>query len=279
VGAQLGRRVRPMSMHERVVQANLAWYARESANYDRFRSSDTFLNEYATSFAADYDRMRLSPGAPVLDACAGSGLLTRLFLDRGHPVTAVDVSPDMLALVDDRAVKVEAEISVYLQSSRRFDCIALGSALHHLWDYESVVRAAADRLADEGVIYIVAEPIAHSGAGRVVREAEFVWRKLRRNPGDVIPAVRRRLMFSAASAEPTGELVGLYAEVHAHGIRLEAVEAAVEPRFLRIWRTGPWWIRVLKRGCPGYRGDNFTMIASKRARRAAAASQSFVSVS
>lgn len=38
----------------------------------------------------------VEPGAPVLDLAAGSGRHTRLFLERGHPVTAVDRDPAQL---------------------------------------------------------------------------------------------------------------------------------------------------------------------------------------
>jgi SAM-dependent methyltransferase len=43
---------------------------------------------------------RASEGAPVLDLACGSGRHTRLFLERGHPVTAVDV--DLSRLEDLR---------------------------------------------------------------------------------------------------------------------------------------------------------------------------------
>ena len=58
-----------------------------------------------------------------------------------------------------------------------------------------------------------------------MRELEFVWRKVRSRPVDVLPAVKRRLRFrqaviGEAKAPADGDLVGLYAEVHAHGAAL-----------------------------------------------------------
>jgi SAM-dependent methyltransferase len=50
--------------------------------------------------------VRFSPlvgaGAPVLDLACGAGRHTRLFLERGHPVTAVDVDVSGLADVEGR---------------------------------------------------------------------------------------------------------------------------------------------------------------------------------
>lgn len=251
-------------MHERVVEANRAWYASHVGEYADYRSSGEFLSRYTAEVGRDLDR--LTPGA-ALDCCAGHGLLSRILLDRGYTVTAVDVSPEMLDRIEG-VEKIEADVIAFLRDTdRRFDLIVFGSALHHLWDYAEAVALAVERLNPGGAVYVVAEPIRQrSAAGRAVREFEFVWRKLHRHPGDVLPAVKRRLRFqrgaASPTAEPTGDLVGLYAEIHAHGIDLDRVLAVVPaPEVLRFNTTGAPWLRGLKRIVPGYAGDNFTLLA------------------
>lgn len=44
---------------------------------------------------------RVAPGAPVLDLACGSGRHTRLFLERGHPVLAVDRDLSRLGMLAD----------------------------------------------------------------------------------------------------------------------------------------------------------------------------------
>jgi 2-polyprenyl-3-methyl-5-hydroxy-6-metoxy-1,4-benzoquinol methylase len=258
-------------MHDRVVQANRDWYAAHHGEYVDYRSSGAFLDWYAPEVENDLRIMGLAEGAAVLDCCAGTGLLTRMFARAGCRVTAVDVSEEMLGLIDVDAATVADDVVHYLaETDELYDVIVFGSALHHLWDYAHAVELAVERLRPGGFVYIVAEPIRQQQRlGRLVREFEFVWRKLRANPADVLPAVSRRLRFKKNASAPTrstapGDLVGLYAEIHAHGIDYERVRAVLPPpEVLRIVFTGPGWMRAVKRALPGYGGDNFTLAARR----------------
>jgi len=253
------------SVHDQVVEANRQWYEAEAADYAAYRASDEFLNRYRETFDADFALMGLDQGAQVADCCAGAGLLSRLFADRGCSVTAVDVSAAMLAHIGPPVVTVEADVNDFLRDRPdTFDCVAVGSALHHLWDYVEVVELALGSLRAGGALYIVAEPVAKSGVAGLVRQGEFAWRKLRNQPGDFFPAIRRRLAFRRGSAAP--EVVPLFAEVHAHGIDQQRVLAAILARaeILRLRETRSQWLRGVKRLVPGYGGDNFTLVARNR---------------
>lgn len=65
------------------------------ADYVKFRP--TYPREVAT-FA--HVELGVAPGAAVADIGAGTGLSTRLFLDAGHPVTAVEPNAAMRAAAD-----------------------------------------------------------------------------------------------------------------------------------------------------------------------------------
>ncbi|ANN21481.1 hypothetical protein SD37_00970 [Amycolatopsis orientalis] len=76
-------------------------------------------------------------GASILELGSGSGRITHGLLDLGHPVVAVDDSPEMLAHV--RAETVCSKIED-LRLDRLFDAVLLGSHLVNTAD--EAVRAA-----------------------------------------------------------------------------------------------------------------------------------------
>jgi SAM-dependent methyltransferase len=66
------------------------------------------------------------PGHAILELGCGVGRLTRELLARGHPVTSVDNSEDMLALLPPGAHKVLADIET-LDLGATFDAVLLAS--------------------------------------------------------------------------------------------------------------------------------------------------------
>jgi SAM-dependent methyltransferase len=81
----------------------------------------------------------LAPRCSVLELGCGTGRLTRRLLDRGHAVTAVDNSEDMLRHVPESADKVCCDIE-QLELGRTFDVALLASHLINVAD-DSVRRA------------------------------------------------------------------------------------------------------------------------------------------
>jgi SAM-dependent methyltransferase len=71
---------------------------------------------------------RLRAGFSVLELGCGTGRITRALLERGHDVTAVDNSDEMLGHVPARAHKVRSDIEA-LALGRRFDIVLLASNL------------------------------------------------------------------------------------------------------------------------------------------------------
>src|ERR1700691_325607 len=79
----------------------------------------------------------LRPGASVLELCSGTGRITPPLVALGHPVVAVDESPEMLAYVLD-AETVCSRIED-LALGRRFDAVLLAS---HLINADPPTRTA-----------------------------------------------------------------------------------------------------------------------------------------
>ena len=100
----------------------------------------------------------LRPGASVLELGSGTGRITHPLVALGHPVVAVDESPEMLAYVRD-AETVCARIE-NLALGRRFDAVLLAS---HLINADTTTRtaflAACHRhVAGDGCVIIQQHP-------------------------------------------------------------------------------------------------------------------------
>jgi ubiquinone/menaquinone biosynthesis C-methylase UbiE len=99
----------------------------------------------------------------ALDVGAGTGNLTGKLLQMSYQVVAVDISPEMCAIL-------QRKYSAYVKSNKltiinspvenldfdvgKFDLITCYSALHHLPDYISVLRRLTTLLKKGGVIYV-----------------------------------------------------------------------------------------------------------------------------
>ncbi|GAB2979033.1 class I SAM-dependent methyltransferase [Amycolatopsis acidiphila] len=111
-------------------------------------------------------------GAAVLDLGCGTGRVAHGLMALGHPVTAVDDSPEMLAHV--RAERVCSRIED-LRLDRRFDAVLLASHLINAPDSAPVLAAVARHLAPGGRAIVEWHPPAwfdtvEDGAGGVLGE-------------------------------------------------------------------------------------------------------------
>jgi SAM-dependent methyltransferase len=101
----------------------------------------------------------IGPGASILELGCGTGRLTNRLVELGHPVVAVDESPEMLAHVRV-AETVRARIEG-LSLGRRFDAVLLASHLINVAD-ESIRRAllvaCRDHVADDGCVIVQQHP-------------------------------------------------------------------------------------------------------------------------
>jgi SAM-dependent methyltransferase len=267
-----------MDEREKVVEANLRFYERRADSYRDGRADAAFRAQYEPKFARGFG----NAGRPrrALDCCAGTGLVTRLLLDRGCDVTAVELSPRMIDVMrttvvwrGESAELVCSEITEFLRDTTcEWDLAVFGSALHHLWNFDEVLDLALGRLTPGGAVYLIGEPVLQgTRAGRAVRRFELWTRRLSRGPRAIVSGAGRRLSFLAsktrrADAVPESA-IGFYAEVFADGVPFDRVYRVLDRHNARIaWRevttTGPTPIRALKRIVPGYAGDSLWLVAT-----------------
>jgi SAM-dependent methyltransferase len=95
------------------------------------------------------------PGASILELGCGTGRITRPLVALGHPVVAVDESPEMLAYVGG-AETVCARIEG-LDLGRLFDAVLLASHLintHDIVTRTAFLAACRRHVADDGAVII-----------------------------------------------------------------------------------------------------------------------------
>lgn len=97
----------------------------------------------------------LAPASTVLDLGAGAGRLSIPLAELGHRVTAVDVSPEMLAAIDGSAAIECICASVEgLALGRRFDAVVLASYLVNHPSAAAFLETCACHLADGGAVFV-----------------------------------------------------------------------------------------------------------------------------
>jgi SAM-dependent methyltransferase len=129
---------------------------------------------YARLAAGDEPRIiheAVPPGAALLELGCGAGRITHPLVALGHPVVAVDNSPEMLEHVRD-AEKVLADIQM-LDLGRRFAGVVLASNLVNCVD--AATRAAmlaccARHVAPDGVVVV-----QRLAPGRALTIEEGAW--------------------------------------------------------------------------------------------------------
>ncbi|MDH3703690.1 MAG: class I SAM-dependent methyltransferase [Alphaproteobacteria bacterium] len=144
----------------------------------------------ANSEAAPWVRRfasRISDGGQILDLACGNGRNGRYFLDRGHPVTFVDIET---AAVQDMAAHDRAEIIVadleepgrWPFADRRFAAILV---VNYLW--RPIMGDILSALGPGGVLLYETFAVGNEAFGRP-RNPDFLLR-----PGELLEAARARL--------------------------------------------------------------------------------------
>lgn len=131
------------------------------------------------------------PGAAVLDLACGAGRHTRLFLERGHPVTAVDLDVSGLDDLRQRSLLeiVQADLedgSPWPLPNRRFGAVVV---TNYLW--RPLFGPLLDSIDEDGVMLYETFAQGNETFGRPTNP-DFLLR-----PGELIEVVRGRLQIVA----------------------------------------------------------------------------------
>jgi 2-polyprenyl-3-methyl-5-hydroxy-6-metoxy-1,4-benzoquinol methylase len=221
------------SLEASVVDANARFYHEIAAKYDEYETcaSDPGVQE---TLDRDLDRIGSliqDQGRHIdcLDCGGGSGNLTLKMLKRGWSVTVIDISSDMLALLEAKALSqgysprlINGSIATFLTgTNNRYDVVTFSSVLHHLYSYLPIVAEAADHLRLNGVFYSNFDPVLspHRTLVSAFEAFDTSIAKATHDPSDFLPGILRRLrkVFAKPDAQHSRAVIspGDLAEYHA----------------------------------------------------------------
>lgn len=213
---------------DEILEENKAYYNRNARRYEA--ASWYFFNAYKNNSVKEELRCSLGalaarPDLRVMEIGPGTGyLLHRLLSLERRPIfyTGIEHSEGMAEILRERFAKRCAAFTIINRSvtanllrndlpGGNFDLIMGSSTLHHLPQYDEVISALASLLAENGILYIVREPIHRDEcqpATAFVNLVEGCYAGL--NGILMSPVIRRRLWPQKVKAEQSAT-VGIHA--------------------------------------------------------------------
>lgn len=154
---------------EKVLEENRRVHALENRLYlSRHPEQTNFFQNSILEKTVDKVCVTLKPGAKILDLGCGTGYLSLGFLSKGYHVTGLDLSQEMIQAFEESipaTLKSQARLVVgdaeefLLQNQDDYDVIVLSAILHHLFDYESVLRQICEKLSSGKILLVFFEPL------------------------------------------------------------------------------------------------------------------------
>jgi len=154
---------------EKVLEENRRVHALENWQYlSRHPEQTNFFQSAILENTLDAVCSSLKQSSRILDLGCGTGYLSLGFLSRGYRLLGLDLSQEMIQAFEDslteklqsQAQFVVGDVEEFLlQNKDEFDVIALSAILHHLFDYESVLRKICARLSAGNQLVIFFEPL------------------------------------------------------------------------------------------------------------------------
>lgn len=161
-------------LKEKVLEENRRVHALENQLYlPRHPEQTNFFQNFIVENTLNQICCDLDANAKVLDLGCGTGYLFFRFLRRGFDVTGLDLSNEMIQVVQDsvseseknRAHLIVDDVEGFLEKNQDdFDLVVFSAVLHHLFDYEVILKQACQKLKAGTKILIFFEPLKQSVA-------------------------------------------------------------------------------------------------------------------
>ncbi len=153
----------------KIIQDNIRVHQIESKIYDKIHTE--IFNWYEQKSSQKDIKKILSylseKQSTVLDIGCGTGNILLKFAEVGCDVTGVDISPEMLEIVQEKADKNHLKVKLIhinvndllKNSSQKYDIVSMSSILHHLPDYIETLTRVTELVKSTGIIFITHEPL------------------------------------------------------------------------------------------------------------------------
>ena len=154
---------------EKVLEENRRVHALENRLYlSRHPEQTNFFQKALLKKTVNYICGNLEPDSRILDLGCGTGYFSSEFLALGYNLTGLDLSQEMIQVFADSIPESQkqqtslfvGDVETFLsQNEEQFDVVILSAILHHLFDYELVLRQICSRLASGQKLLIFFEPL------------------------------------------------------------------------------------------------------------------------
>jgi SAM-dependent methyltransferase len=143
--------------------------AHKPAKYGTAPGLDADSHRHFCDFANMAVALELPAGARILDIACGSGWLSEYFARLGYDVTGIDISPELIAMSEERVRRVPYGVDHEtplrcrfllhdVESAplpEQFDAAVCYDAMHHFDDEPAAVRHMAAMLRPGGMLFIL----------------------------------------------------------------------------------------------------------------------------
>ena len=153
------------TLNRKIHEANVSVHRNEAQYYEQLHP-EVYGNQEQKRIADRLkmiDKLLTDNHKTALDVGAGAGNLTGKLLRIDYKVTAVDISPEMCAILQkkyapyvasDKLTVINQPIENLVFEMGKFDVITCYSVLHHLPNYIAALQSLSVFLRKGGVIYI-----------------------------------------------------------------------------------------------------------------------------
>jgi SAM-dependent methyltransferase len=202
----------------RVIAANRKFYHQIADKYEGYESCfiDAYLQRILEEDLSRIHSYLLSRGRTLscLDCGGGTGNVALKMLARGWHVTVVDVSAEMLAILDEKArarrhspTLIHSSLEHFLEyrTIDAYDLVAFSSVLHHLHSYLNTVECVTKLLRPGGIFYSNYDPVVPKNPlwWHVLDSLDIACAKLLLAPTDLLPGIGRRLRKLSSRNDPS----------------------------------------------------------------------------